>query len=288
VLIDLGSHVLDLLLYFFPGPYEVLEYRDNALGGVETDCRLRLRLHHGGAAVDGRVELSRTRRLHSTLRVVCERGTLELRTGERYELSVIPHGLELADPDRGQPRDYRLRASWADEPEATGYEAYRAEVDDWLDAIRTGRSPRLSVESTLGTVALIEECYRKAGRLEEPWVWEGLPKPTAAPAVNGAAPKSVPTAAPRRVLVTGASGFIGCRVAEALHLGKGWQVRALVHTPSSAARVARLPVEMVQGDLKSRADAARAVGGCDAVVHCAIGTAYGQRRELFAVTVGGT
>src|SRR5262249_54498064 len=27
---------------------------------------------------------------------------------------------------------------------------------------------------------------------------------------------------------------------------------------------------------------------CDAVVHCAIGTAYGDRKEIFAVTVGGT
>src|SRR6266705_622148 len=50
---------------------------------------------------------------------------------------------------------------------------------------------------------------------------------------------------------------------------------------------ARLSVEMVQGNLKSPEDMAQAVEGCDAVVHCAIGTAYGQRREIFAVTVGG-
>ncbi len=90
------------------------------------------------------------------------------------------------------------------------------------------------------------------------------------------------------MLVTGASGFIGCRAAEVLHFAHGWQVRGLVHNPSSAARLARLPVEMVQGDLKSPEDMARAVEGCDAVVHCAIGTAYGQRKQIFAVTVGGT
>src|SRR5262245_10113757 len=59
VLIDIGSHVLDLLLYLFPGDWEVLECRDNSLGGVETDCDLRLRLHREGAATEGRVELSR-------------------------------------------------------------------------------------------------------------------------------------------------------------------------------------------------------------------------------------
>jgi predicted dehydrogenase/nucleoside-diphosphate-sugar epimerase len=277
VLIDLGSHVLDLLLYLFPGAFEVLDYRDNALGGSETDCLLRLRLEWQGSPVDGRVELSRTRRLRGTLRVVCERGTLELRTGERYRVGVLPNDTALVDPVRGTPRDFALQATWADERETPGYEGYRAEIDDWLQAIRTGEPAQLSADSGVRTVELIEECYDRAGRLNEPWVWEGLTPP----AVRKAAP-------PRRVLVTGATGFIGGRVAERLQLGEGWQVRALVHNPSRAARLARLPVEMVQGDLKSPADMARAVEGCDAVVHCAIGTAYGRRREIFAVTVGGT
>ena len=279
VLIDIGSHVLDLLLYLFPGVWDLIDYKDNALGGVETDCELRLRLSNDAGSVDGRVELSRTRRLRSTLRVECEHGTLELLTGERYELAVISRGVNLGDPDRGEPRPVQVRACWADEPQTIGYEAYRAEIDDWLDAIRTGRKSKLSAESTLRTVELIEACYQHPGRLHEPWVGEGLPNPNSVPAV----PKG-----PQKVLVTGASGFIGGRVAEVLHFGHGWQVRGLVHNPSSAARLARLPVEMVQGDLKSPADVAKAVAGCDAVVHCAIGTAYGQRKEIFAVTVGGT
>jgi predicted dehydrogenase/nucleoside-diphosphate-sugar epimerase len=286
VLIDIGSHVLDLLLYLFPGPFEVLEYGDNALGGIETDCRLRLRLRRGEGAVDGRVELSRTRKMRSTLRVVCERGTLELRTGERYRVTVVPHGVHLADPDRETPRPFSLQASWADEPETVGYEAYRAEIDDWLGAIRSGGQPLLSGDSATRTVALIEECYRTAGRLSEPWVWETV-RP-ASPAEDGKLPAVPRRAEPGRVLITGAAGFIGCRTAEVLHLGQGWKVRALVHTPGSAARLARLPVEMVQGDLKSREDMGQAVQGCDAVVHCAVGTSYGQRREIFAVTVGGT
>src|SRR5262249_33867707 len=91
-----------------------------------------------------------------------------------------------------------------------------------------------------------------------------------------------------RVLVTGASGFIGCRAVEILRLQQGWDVRALVHTPTAAARLARLDVEMVQADLSSPADLRRVLDGCDAVVHCAVGTAYGRRRAVFDVTVGGT
>jgi nucleoside-diphosphate-sugar epimerase len=85
-----------------------------------------------------------------------------------------------------------------------------------------------------------------------------------------------------RVLVTGASGFVGCRVAEWLHLGRGIHVRAGIHRPENAARLARLDVELAQLDLSDAASLARAVEGCDAVVHCAYGTSGGakERRVL--------
>lgn len=275
VLIDIGSHVLDLLLYLFPGDAEVIDYRDNSLGGIETDCLMKLRLHRADGPVEGRVELSRTRNLRSTMRIRCERGTLELRTGEHLKLSVLPDGVQLVDPDRETPRGFALTAGWADQPDRIGYESYREEIDDWLDAIRTGTPARLDAASAVRVVSLIEDCYRQRhGAMPEPWVFENVP--------------ATPKKARGKVLITGASGFVGCRAAELLHLAEGWDVRALVHRPSSAARLARLPVEMVQGDLKSADDMARAVAGCDAVVHCAIGTAYGQPREIFAVTVGGT
>ncbi len=53
MLIDIGSHVSDLLLYVFPGDWELLEYRDNARGGIETDCELRLKLTHNDQPVEG-------------------------------------------------------------------------------------------------------------------------------------------------------------------------------------------------------------------------------------------
>src|SRR4029453_17618046 len=68
----------------------------------------------------------------------------------------------------------------------------------------------------------------------------------------------------------------------------GGAVRALVHNPAHASRLARLPVELVMADLGSADDIAAVVAGCDAIVHCAIGTAWGNRKEIFDVTVGGT
>jgi predicted dehydrogenase/nucleoside-diphosphate-sugar epimerase len=302
VLIDYGSHTMDRLLYLFAGSAEVLEYRDNALGGIESDCQIRVRLAHQGAPVEGVVQLSRTRKLRNSFRIECERGTIEFGSLERYRVSIRLDGVELVDPFRDLPRDYCLDLSWAREPETLWYESFKAEIDDWLDAIRAGRRPQLSGRSVLPVVKLIEDCYRRPLPLEEPWLHEGIPLKSKSVSASGQlvdcdgspAPVALDSCvagvkpAVRRVLLTGATGFIGSRLAEILQLREGLEVRALVHSPGKAARLARLPVDMVIGDLGSEADVARLVDGCDAVVHCAIGTSWGNRREIFDITVGGT
>jgi predicted dehydrogenase/nucleoside-diphosphate-sugar epimerase len=281
VFLDIAPHLLDQLLFALPGDPELVDYQDNALGGIESDCLLHVRIRQKETTVEGRVELSRTRKLRNTIRMQCERGVLELGSGERFRVSIQPDGLELTDSVRDDRRPHQIQASWADEPESLGYQAYREQIDDWLGAIRHGRASQLSGESALQVVGFIEECYRKVRHLPEPWS-----------TVENRATETVPAqprgTSPRRVLVTGATGFIGCRVAEILQLREGWDVRGLVRNPGSASRLARMPVEMVIGNLHSQKDLVRAVEGCDAVVHGAIGTAYGQRREIFDVTVGGT
>jgi nucleoside-diphosphate-sugar epimerase len=74
-----------------------------------------------------------------------------------------------------------------------------------------------------------------------------------------------------KILVTGAGGFVGGRIVEILHeIGPG-SVRAGVRRWSSAARVGRLPVEIVACDVRSVASVRSAMNGVTAVVHCAHG-----------------
>jgi dihydroflavonol-4-reductase len=93
-----------------------------------------------------------------------------------------------------------------------------------------------------------------------------------------------------KALVTGATGFVGSHVAQAL-LGHGWQVRALVR-PSASHRRAALPaeIEVAAGDLQDAPSLERAVTGCDAVFHVAAMYELWARdpRQFYAVNVDGT
>lgn len=76
---------------------------------------------------------------------------------------------------------------------------------------------------------------------------------------------------PTKILVTGATGFIGSRLCELLSLAHKLPYRALVRDFSRAARIARLDTELVGGDMLDAGSLARAVEGCDVVVNLAHG-----------------
>ncbi len=73
---------------------------------------------------------------------------------------------------------------------------------------------------------------------------------------------------PHTVLLTGATGFVGSHVAEAL-ARRGDAVRTLARAGSDTAFLDKLGVTVVRGDLTDAEALKRAVEGCDVVVHCA-------------------
>jgi dihydroflavonol-4-reductase len=74
-----------------------------------------------------------------------------------------------------------------------------------------------------------------------------------------------------QLVVTGATGLIGSRVAERL-LAAGHDVSALVRPATDAAPLEAIGVRIVRGDLTDAASVAAAVHGCEAVVHSAAAT----------------
>ncbi len=90
-----------------------------------------------------------------------------------------------------------------------------------------------------------------------------------------------------RVLVTGATGFIGGRLTERL-LEQGDTVRMLVRRPDAARRLLALGAEVSLGDLTDPASLARAVAEIDVVYHCAgLATDWAALSEFEQVNVEG-
>ena len=89
-----------------------------------------------------------------------------------------------------------------------------------------------------------------------------------------------------KVAIIGASGFIGARLVERLHLGGRAAVVAVVRRPSSLALPARFAVDLRLADALDGAAVGRALEGCDAVVHAALGDPAQIERMPAALAAG--
>jgi nucleoside-diphosphate-sugar epimerase len=89
-------------------------------------------------------------------------------------------------------------------------------------------------------------------------------------------------------LITGASGFIGGRLAERL-VDEGYPVRCLVRASSDTSALEELGAQLAGGDLTDAESLARAVEGAHNVFHCAaLVTDWATTEEIKRTNVEGT
>jgi len=92
-----------------------------------------------------------------------------------------------------------------------------------------------------------------------------------------------------RYFITGATGFIGGRVAQQL-IGAGHEVIALVRSKSKAQELAQLGVALTEGDITDKQSMRRPMTGVDGVYHIAAWYKIGARDKSVAerINVEGT
>ena len=158
VLFDSGVHFLDRVLWLF-GDLDDLAYEDDACGGFESNAKLSGTLRIGGRPVPARLEFSWSHRLRRSIRVVGERGTLEAFTSD-------PRTLTLHRSTRRGPMEMVIQCArhW----DARSH--YRAQLDDFIDAIRARRAPFVTAESSLRALAVIEAAYAIRTPMAQPWM----------------------------------------------------------------------------------------------------------------------
>jgi predicted dehydrogenase/nucleoside-diphosphate-sugar epimerase len=249
VLMDTGAHTLDLLVWWL-GDVQSVAYRDDSEGGVEADCMLECQLASGAT---GRVVLSRTRELRNSIRIEGARGFIEVHLSKNEILAASPNALAF----KGDGIDVlQMKPQFA-------AALFDAELGDFKKNVSASPLVGDSARESVASIDLIERCYRVREPLTCPWANTAS---VATPNTERVIPK---LSSGSKVLVTGATGFIGGRLVERLIHEHDAQVRTIIRNVGRATRVARLPIEIMRGDLANPDDIDRAVRGVDYVYHCA-------------------
>jgi predicted dehydrogenase len=163
VLLDIGVHVLDLVVHWFGEP-ETIIYADDAMGGLEANCKMELSYPLG---CKGTVQLSRDWQTSNLYVIEFERGTLKLRAGEAEQVELQLGGSSIVL--KGSVTEHSLSSAtghWA----TSFQEAFMAQVKDLIFAVKTGGRPAVPAEEGIRSLRLIEECYQKRKIMEMPWL----------------------------------------------------------------------------------------------------------------------
>lgn len=164
VLLDIGVHVLDLLLWWLGEPLD-FSYADDARDGLEANCLLTATFAEGVRAT---VRLSRDWKTPNTYVFRFTRATVHCRVNASNQLELtlaelpMTFAAELREPlpPRAAPPTAALE---------TNPQAFVGQLADVCAAVAERRAPFVPGASAVGAVRWIERCYRDRRPLPEPW-----------------------------------------------------------------------------------------------------------------------
>ncbi len=160
-LMDIGSHMLDLLLWWIGDVLDV-KYKDDSQGNLEAECELSLVLQNSTGPVKGDVTLSRLRNLNDKARIVGDQFMIEFDLSTWDKVSIWPTSNEINNLTFVSEFGTPTPQSWK--------EVYANQMQSFVNAIIYGKQIEVSGKSVLNRVALIEQCYRERQAIELTWM----------------------------------------------------------------------------------------------------------------------
>ncbi len=166
VLLDIGVHALDLLSWWWGEPDEII-YEDDAMGGIEANCRLKLKFKPGFTA---ELRLSRDWLRPNTYVIRGTKGWVKWQVNEATSLTWgmtdqkrVFHGQihDLADI-----QELRIR----DLPAGNFEQSFIHQILNVMAVIDHHEPLEVSGELGLQSLKLIEYCYRHRRPMAMPWM----------------------------------------------------------------------------------------------------------------------
>ena len=263
VLMDTGTHNLDILRWLFSGELELVSYEDDSLGGVEANCDLELKIKNEHDEIPCQIMLGRSRILPNNIIISGDRGSLEIRQDDLNCVYLrTGDSIHRIEPSEEKSRALQDKDYFAEQ--VTKF--LDKSSSDYVQGDRRGEGSRVHRE-------LLQKQTSNGIRLGTLSIESNEPVRSLSSDIG-------------TILVVGASGFLGTRLVEKLSVDMDSQVRAAVHRPGAAARLARLPVQFVECDVLDPQQVDKAVDGCDVVVNCTSGS--GADGASYDVSVKGT
>lgn len=158
VLLDIGVHVLDLLLWWLGDPSS-FDYADDAMGGLETNAVLQLAYPDGAK---GRVHLSRDWATRQRYHFEFERGTIAWTVNQANVLTVQLNGMPAS-----------LHGTLLDQngvPAYTNPQCFIAQMRNVLAATRGEEEVRVTGHDGERITRFLVSCYASRRLLDQPWL----------------------------------------------------------------------------------------------------------------------
>jgi predicted dehydrogenase len=166
VLLDIGVHVLDLVIWWFGQPVEVL-YEDDAMGGIEANCRIILRFAQG---FTGEVRLSRDWRLANRHVIQCARGWLSWNANEAENVQVGFYDTDFALGSQLHENKLTSTLPTLGQPACNFQQSFVNQLRNVMAVIQGTEELVVPGDQALQSLRLIEYCYRHRTLMPMPWL----------------------------------------------------------------------------------------------------------------------